>query len=61
MDKVVLGVIGGGLLAYGYMQKSKKVKSDASGIVEIPDPDTQTEGNICLVIGAIFILGTLFA
>jgi xanthine/uracil permease len=58
-DKIVLGIIGGCLLAYGYMQKNKKVKHDQ--FMDVPDPSTQTEGNICLVLGVVAILGTLLA
>lgn len=61
MDKVVMGIIGGALVAYGYMQKSKKVKSDQNAFVDVPDPSTQTEGNVCLVLGLAAIVGTLLA
>lgn len=61
MDKVVVGIIGGALIAYGYLQKSKKMKSDQNSFTDVPDPSTQTEGNICLVLGLIAIVGTLLA
>lgn len=61
MEKLVLGIIGGGLIAYGIMAKSKKVKDPNNQFVDLPDKSAQTDGNISLVIGIIFIIGTLVA
>jgi len=61
---ILLGVLGGGLVVYGLMARGKTRPSDdpsLAHLVDVPDPTSRTDGNLALVIGAIFLLGAVFA
>lgn len=61
MEKMIVGVIGGALIVYGLIEKGKKIKDPNNEFVELPNPSAQTNGNISLVLGIVFVIGGLIA
>ena len=59
---ILLGVLGGGLVVYGLIARSKTRPSDhLPGLVNVPDPVSRTDGNIALFFGAALLLAAVFA
>jgi len=62
-------VIGGGLIGYGLVQRGKVRKQRPherpNGALpapyDVPDEAARTDGNIALVVGALLVLGGVFA
>lgn len=61
---VVLLLVGAALIGYGIPQiGANKPSSDPrlTRIMDVPDEDKRRGGWICIVIGGVLVLGTLFS
>lgn len=66
LDRLVLGILGGALLTYGFMKVGAMKKSDPFNKnmilaqLEVPDDEARTGGKLALFIGGVFLLGAVF-
>jgi len=59
MTSILFGIGGGALAAYGIVLREKRRRVKGSSLFEEADQESQSQGNMCLAIGALFILVAL--